>query len=120
MTCISGQRGLEETRVIKVSSKRFGGPALIATDLSKKLPVEKIMNTLKKAAIAAAAFSMVASPVAASAAPVALDSARASVQLEDASSQSGGDWFLALAGVAAFFAALAIGLGGNNNNPTSV
>jgi hypothetical protein len=121
MTCISGQRGLEETRVIKVSSKRFGGPALIATDLSKKLPVEKIMNTLKKAAIAAAAFSMVASPVAASAAPVALDSARASVQLEDASAQSGGNWALLLLGVATFFAGVATVLsGGSSNNPVSV
>lgn len=81
------------------------------------------MKTLKKAAIAAAAFSMVVSPVAASAAPVAVDSVRASVQLDGASAQSEegfGDWFLALAAIAAMFGGLAVALGGSSNNPTSV
>lgn len=81
------------------------------------------MKTLKKAAIAAAALSMVASPVAASAAPVALDSVRASAQLEDASAQGEqtfDDWLLALAAIAAIFGGLAVGLGSNSNNPTSV
>lgn len=80
------------------------------------------MNTLKKAAIAAAAFSMVVSPVAASAAPVAVDSVRASAQLEDSSAQGEGfgGWFVALAAIAAIFGGLAVGLGGSSNTPVSV
>lgn len=80
------------------------------------------MNFLKKAAIAAAAFSMVASPVAASAAPIAsFESARASAQLDDSSDQFGGlgGWFIAFLGVGLIIAAATVGLGNHSNAPTS-
>jgi len=80
------------------------------------------MNFLKKAAIAAAAFSMVASPVVASAAPVAsFESARASAQLEDSSEQAGGvdAWIIALLALGLIFGGLAVGLGNHSNAPTS-
>lgn len=77
------------------------------------------MKILKNAVIAAAALTMVATPIAASAAPVA---ARASVQLEDGSAQVTGveTWLIALLGVATMFGGLALGLGNHSNNPTSV
>lgn len=83
------------------------------------LPVEKTMKILKNAVIAAAALTMVATPIAASAAPVA---ARASVQLEDGSAQVLGieTWLIALLAGVGFFGGLAFGFGNHNNNPTSV
>ena len=87
-----------------------------------ELPVEKNMNFLKKAAIAAAAFSMVASPVAASAAPVAsLESARASAQLDDSAEQFGsfGAWLMPLFGIGLMIAGIATAFNSQSNDPTS-
>lgn len=79
------------------------------------------MNFLKKAAVAVAAVSMVASPVAASAAPMAsFESARASAQLEESSDQAGlSGWIIGLISVGLMFTAVAVGLGNSSNAPTS-
>jgi hypothetical protein len=80
------------------------------------------MKFLKKAAFAAAAFSMVASPVAASA---QFDGLRASSDLAGAASlQDGGEggfgsWGLLLVAVGLMFGGLATGLGNSNSAPVS-
>lgn len=80
------------------------------------------MKILKNAVIAAAALTMVATPIAASAAPTAAPAAaRASVQLDESSAQADfNDWLLPILAIIAIFGAAAVGLSNHSNNPTSV
>lgn len=77
------------------------------------------MNLLKKAAVAVAALSMVASPVAASAAP-SFDGLRVDASMDDANAFGGGSsWILLLLAGAAVVAGIVIAADGGNSSPTS-
>ncbi|MFM6853068.1 MAG: hypothetical protein ACKOUM_03190 [Sphingopyxis sp.] len=80
------------------------------------------MKFLKNVAVAAAALSMVAAPVAASAAPAAqFDGLRASTELqgESAMGEAGGSWVLMLLAGVAVVAGIVIAADGGNDSPTS-
>ncbi len=74
------------------------------------------MTMLKKAAIAFAAVSMVAAPVAATAAPIA--DLRAASIVEDAN-EAGASWVLILFGLAAAVGGIVAIADGSDNSPTS-
>lgn len=79
------------------------------------------MKFLKKAAVAAAALSMVTAPVAASAAPQ-FDGVRADTQVNDGlaiGEAGGGSWILAFLAGLAILAGLALAAQGSSNAPTS-
>jgi hypothetical protein len=78
--------------------------------------METKMTMLKKAAIAFAAVSMVAAPVAATAAPIA--DLRAASIVED-SSEAGASWVLILFGLAAAVGGIVAIADGSDNSPTS-
>lgn len=83
------------------------------------------MTFLKKATVAFAAMSMVAAPVAASAAPAAsFDGLRASSELADSSARQGegggiSAWLLAAFAAAAIIAGAVVASDGSSNAPTS-
>ena len=95
----------------------------IAAKFAKQMPVENVMNFLKKAAVATAALTMVAAPVAASAAPAAqFDGLRASTSAEATSAfgeEAGGSWILMLLAAAAIIGGIVIAADGSNDSPTS-
>jgi len=77
------------------------------------------MNLLKKAAISLAATSMIAAPVAASAA-TSLDSARATSALGGESELEGStSWIIAIVALAAIIGGIIIASDNNSDNPTS-
>lgn len=77
------------------------------------------MNLLKKTAISLAAASMVAAPVAASAAP-AFDSARATSATGDESNLEGSTaWIVALLALAAIIGGIILASDNNSDTPTS-
>jgi len=73
------------------------------------------MNLLKKAAISLAATSMIAAPVAASAAPAA----RATSSVDGESELSGTSWIIALVALAAIVGGIIIASDNNSDTPTS-
>ncbi len=79
------------------------------------------MKFLKKAAVAAAALSLVAAPVAASARDAQFDGLRADSQLQSelAFGEAGGSWILFLLAGLAIIAGIVIAAGGTDNSPTS-
>ena len=79
---------------------------------------EKKMNLLKKAAISLAATSMVAAPVAASAA-TSLDSARATSNVDGKSELSGSGWIIGLVALVAIIGGIIIASDNNDDTPTS-
>ena len=76
------------------------------------------MNLLKKAAISLAATSMVAAPVAASAA-TSLDSARATSDVDGKSELSGSGWIIGLVALVAIVGGIIIASDNNDDTPTS-
>ena len=77
------------------------------------------MNLLKKAAISLAATSMIAAPVAASAAP-AFDSARATSALGGESELEGStSWIIAVVALVAIVGGIIIASDNNDDTPTS-
>lgn len=74
------------------------------------------MNMFKKAAVAFAAVSMVAAPVAATAAPLA--DLRVASEIEG-ENQEGASWVLILFGVAAAIGGIVAIADGSDNSPTS-
>ena len=77
------------------------------------------MNLLKKAAISLAATSMIAAPVAASAA-TSLDSARANSALAGESELEGGtSWIIAILALAAIVGGIILASDNNDDTPTS-
>ncbi len=80
------------------------------------------MTFLKKATVALAASSMVAAPVAASAAPQFSD-LRADSQLENSAALGGetgtAAWLLALLAAAAVIAGIIVAVDGSDDSPTS-
>jgi hypothetical protein len=86
--------------------------------------MEKTMNFLKKAAISLAATSMIAAPVAASAAPaissVSFDNVGAVSAVDGQSELEGSSsWILALLALAAIIGGIVIAAGNNSDTPTS-
>jgi hypothetical protein len=84
--------------------------------------VEKTMNFLKKATVAFAAASMVAAPVAASAAQPRFDDLRVSTEMHDSAAMgetAGESWVLMLLAGAAIIAGIVVAAGGSSNTPTS-
>jgi hypothetical protein len=84
--------------------------------------VEKTMNFLKKATVAFAAVSMVAAPVAASAAQPRFDDLRVSTEMQDSAAvgeTAGESWVLLLLAAAAIIGGIVIAAGGSSNSPTS-
>ena len=79
------------------------------------------MKFLKKAVVAAAAMSLVAAPVAASAAPANFDGLRADTELQNefAQVEDGGGWILLLLAGLAIIAGIVAAAGGASNAPTS-
>ena len=79
------------------------------------------MNLFKKAAVAAAALSMVAAPVAATAQTANFDGLRASTSVSDeaALGEGGSSWILLLLAAAAVIGGIVIAADGSNNSPTS-
>ncbi len=80
------------------------------------------MTFLKKATVAFAALSMVAAPVAASAAPAAnFDGLRASTEVNGAAlgETAGESWILLLLAAAAIIAGIVIAADGSDDSPTS-
>ena len=80
------------------------------------------MNFLKKAAISLAATSMIAAPVAASAAPAAaaFGDARAVSTVDGQSELDGGaSWLLALLALAAIIGGIVVATGNDDDVPTS-
>ncbi|PQM27298.1 hypothetical protein CVO77_18230 [Sphingopyxis lindanitolerans] len=77
------------------------------------------MNLLKKAAISLAATSMIAAPVAASAA-TSLDSARATSALGGESELEGStSWIIAIVALAAIIGGIILATDNNSDTPTS-
>lgn len=100
----------------------FGDVGLFEYNVARHLPVEKNMKFLKKAVVAAAAFSMAIAPVAASAAPAQFDDLRADTTVSGlAIGEDGGSatWLFALLGGLAVIAGIVIAAGGSSNAPTS-
>jgi hypothetical protein len=88
------------------------------------MPVEKTMNFLKKATVAFAAASMVAAPVAASAAQPRFDDLRVSTEMQDSAAlgedgAAGESWVLLLLAAAAIIGGIVIAAGGSSSSPTS-
>jgi hypothetical protein len=85
--------------------------------------MEKMMNLLKKAAISLAATSMIAAPVAASAAPaisaVSFNDVRAVSAVEGESDLNGSSWIIALLALLAIIGGIVIAAGNNSDTPTS-
>lgn len=80
---------------------------------------EKKMNLLKKAAISLAATSMIAAPVAASAAP-AFDATRATSTVDGESELEGStSWIIAILALAAIIGGIIIASDNNSDTPTS-
>ena len=81
------------------------------------------MNLLKKAAISLAATSMIAAPVAASAAPaisaVSFNDVRAVSAVEGESDLNGSSWIIALLALLAIIGGIVIAAGNNSDTPTS-
>ncbi|WP_431590990.1 hypothetical protein [Sphingopyxis sp.] len=81
------------------------------------------MNLLKKAAISLAATSMIAAPVAASAAPaisaVSFDDVRAVSAVDGQSELDGSTWIIALLALLAIIGGAVIAGGNNSDTPTS-
>jgi hypothetical protein len=80
------------------------------------------MNFLKKATVAFAAASMVAAPVAASAAQPRFDDLRVSTEMQDSAAMGesvGESWVLLLLATAAIIAGIVVAAGGSSNTPTS-
>lgn len=80
------------------------------------------MNFLKKATVAFAAVSMVAAPVAASAAQPRFDDLRVSTESEDSLAMgetAGGSWVLLLLAAAAIIGGIVIAADGSSDSPTS-
>ncbi|MBL8651503.1 MAG: hypothetical protein JNL35_14010 [Sphingopyxis sp.] len=81
------------------------------------------MNLLKKAAISLAATSMIAAPVAASAAPamsaVSFDDVRAVSAVDSQSELDGSSWIIALLALLAIIAGIVVAAGNNSDTPTS-
>lgn len=78
------------------------------------------MNLLKKAAISLAATSMIAAPVAASAAPaVAFDGTRATSTVEGESKLTGSSWIIAILALAAIIGGIILATDNNEDTPTS-
>ncbi len=81
------------------------------------------MNLLKKAAISLAATSMIAAPVAASAAPaisaVSFDDVRAVSAVDGQSELDGSSWIIALLALLAIVGGIVIAAGNNSDTPTS-
>lgn len=73
------------------------------------------MNLLKKAVISLAATSMIAAPVAASAAPAA----RATSSVDGESELAGTSWIIALVALAAIVGGIIIASDNNSDTPTS-
>jgi hypothetical protein len=78
--------------------------------------METIMNMFKKAAVAVAAVSMVAAPVAATAAPLADLRAASAVEGE---SEAAASWVLILFGLAAAIGGIVAIADGSDDSPTS-
>ena len=76
------------------------------------------MNLLKKVAISLAATSMVAAPVAASAA-TSLESARATSNLDGKSELSGSGWIIGLIALIAIVGGIIIASDNNDDTPTT-
>ncbi|KQZ64905.1 hypothetical protein ASD67_10865 [Sphingopyxis sp. Root1497] len=85
--------------------------------------MEKTMNFLKKAAISLAATSMIAAPVAASAAPaissVSFDDVSAVSAVDGQSELEGSSWIIALLALLAIIGGVVIAAGNNSDTPTS-
>jgi hypothetical protein len=85
--------------------------------------MEKTMNFLKKAAISLAATSMIAAPVAASAAPaissVSFSDVSAVSSVDGQSELEGSTWIIALLAFAAIIGGIVIAAGNNSDTPTS-
>ena len=79
---------------------------------------EKKMNLLKKAAISLAATSMIAAPVAASAA-TSLDSARATSALGGENELNGAGWIIGLVALVAIVGGIIIASDNKDDTPTS-
>ncbi len=81
------------------------------------------MNFLKKAAISLAATSMIAAPVAASAAPaissVSFSDVSAVSSVDGQSELEGSTWIIALLAFAAIIGGIVIAAGNNSDTPTS-
>ncbi|MGQ2929455.1 hypothetical protein EEB18_016790 [Sphingopyxis sp. OPL5] len=81
------------------------------------------MNFLKKAAISLAATSMIAAPVAASAAPaissVSFDDVSAVSAVDGQSELEGSSWIIALLALLAIIGGVVIAAGNNSDTPTS-
>jgi hypothetical protein len=81
------------------------------------------MNFLKKATVAFAAASMVAAPVAASAAQPRFDDLRVSTEMQDSAAMgedvTGESWVLLLLAAAAIIGGIVIAAGGSSSSPTS-
>lgn len=81
------------------------------------------MNFLKKAAISLAATSMIAAPVAASAAPaissVSFSDVSAVSSVDGQSELEGSSWIIALLALAAIIGGIIIAAGNNSDTPTS-
>lgn len=81
------------------------------------------MNFLKKAAISLAATSMIAAPVAASAAPaissVSFSDVSAVSSVDGQSEMEGSSWIIALLALAAIIGGIVIAAGNNSDTPTS-
>ena len=81
------------------------------------------MNFLKKAAISLAATSMIAAPVAASAAPaissVSFSDVSAVSSVDGQSELEGSSWIIALLALAAIIGGVVIAAGNNSDTPTS-
>ncbi|WP_077146252.1 hypothetical protein [Sphingopyxis sp. KK2] len=81
------------------------------------------MNFLKKAAISLAATSMIAAPVAASAAPamssVSFSDVSAVSSVDGQSELEGSSWIIALLALAAIIGGIVIAAGNNSDTPTS-
>ena len=81
------------------------------------------MNLLKKAAISLAATSMIAAPVAASAAPaisaVSFDDVHAVSAVDGQSELDGSSWIIALLALLAIVGGIVIAAGNNSDTPTS-
>ncbi|SNS26099.1 hypothetical protein KNJ79_15045 [Sphingopyxis indica] len=76
------------------------------------------MNLLTKAAVSLAATSMIAAPVAASAAP-AVDGARATSTASGQNSLEGSSWIIAVLAAAAIIGGIIIAADNDSDTPTS-
>jgi len=101
--------------------QKRGGEAILLLD-SRRLKfqwMEKKMNLLKKAAISLAATSMIAAPVAASAAPMVADAGAVSRVDGQSELEGSSGWLIGLLALIAIVGGIVIAAGNNDDSPTS-